>query len=892
MAWQLHYTSVRRGPTGRSGFQVVAETPGLPEGVRAGVLAHLSYRPPPEAPAEPGEADLERFPVSLLYDRVDGRPVLVRCRYLGLDYSHRYGNFFGHAVVAEPAELEGVRPAELWRSPLWEPAGATGGPPDGLDELDDLPPGDSLAPEDLARWLPASGPADPFGTLGVLAGAVGERIAAGDGRVVLVADDADTIARWIALVSYSLPVAAAERLSFVTYSADPQRAAQHLVGTTPGVWADVRHHTSHALAVDLRAGAADAPASRFARAVTGRWRDADFAGLDALAELAQLDGVTPDAAGVLLALCRGEAVTPEEERAAAALLTARRPVLPGWAWDELVPHVPSMSLELAVAVRAGAGAAGRAEVARRCELRVATLALSDPAARAHLPDPPPGEPSPARRVDASRHATGPDTPADTPRPQAGEPEPPATPATTARDTPAPNTTERGATGRNTAARAGHDTAARNTTARDTAARNTAAPDTTAPGTARDTTGTRNTGTPDTTGTPDIPAPGGTREEFGARVPGALAAAPDLGEVAAVAAVAARAGVPVGPDELADAASACVRRGARDLPAALAACPAALRDALLDGAVAGLAGSDGRRLDPGVCDALYEHADRLRDVPHLAVPVLASVGRRTPDRRAAVTAELLHLAGSPGAEDAMPGDGLDAAFGEVWVAPPSVAECTALLDAHGSRLREYAALAELPRRTFGRLAEGAFTDAGVLRLAARVEAVLPGGTAARRDAAAVRAHADAVTADRPGPAAKALRALAGAGAAGRLADAAFGGAARRLCRRPPEFRAALLAALDEHLRARLAQCWTDGLPPRARAGRAPLRGAEIEQRNELVEIVLRLRARDVREPGLEAWARACFGGQAGRWLAGRQLDAHLDRAPELRPVLRDLIAEGR
>ncbi|MFD0905974.1 hypothetical protein ACFQ11_36760, partial [Actinomadura sediminis] len=90
------------------------------------------------------------------------------------------------------------------------------------------------------------------------------------------------------------------------------------------------------------------------------------------------------------------------------------------------------------------------------------------------------------------------------------------------------------------------------------------------------------------------------------------------------------------------------------------------------------------------------------------------------------------------------------------------------------------------------------------------------------------------------------------------------------------------------RARLARCWTDALPARARAGRAPLRGAEIGQRNELVEVVLRLRGRNVREPGLEAWARAA----AGRWLAGRQLDAYLGRAPELRPALRELIAEGR
>ncbi|MEU9869121.1 hypothetical protein AB0C87_14860, partial [Actinomadura sp. NPDC048021] len=73
----------------------------------------------------------------------------------------------------------------------------------------------------------------------------------------------------------------------------------------------------------------------------------------------------------------------------------------------------------------------------------------------------------------------------------------------------------------------------------------------------------------------------------------------------------------------------------------------------------------------------------------------------------------------------------------------------------------------------------------------------------------------------------------------------------------------------------------------RAGRAPLRGGEVERRNELVEVVLRLRGHGAAEPSLEAWARAA----ARRWLAARQLDSHLARRPELRAELRALLAEG-
>ncbi|MER6808630.1 hypothetical protein ABT299_05070 [Spirillospora sp. NPDC000708] len=770
MAWQLHYTSARRGPTGRAGFQFVAETPGLPDGVRAAVTPYMSYRPPPDAPLSPDDAELDRFPVSLLYDRVDGRPLLLRCRYLGRDYSGRYGNFFAHAVVADPDELEGLRPAELWHAPIWTPL-----PGDGdLGELDDLAPGAALDPESLAEWLAGSGPPDAYGTLARLVDAVAGVLGRGHGRIVLVAADVELIARWIAVVSYSLPVAAAERLSFVTYTADPDGAAQRLVGTTPDVWNAVRHHASHALAVDLHGGLAGAGgASRFARTVAACWRDADFPALDALGELALLDGAAPsdpavlEGAAALLALCRRDApVTAAEESAAGALLSRPGAAVPDWVWRDLAPGVASMGLELALAVHERALAAGATGVARDCAARIAVLALSDPAARARMPELP-------ERAD----------------------------------------------------------------------------------------------------------------ELEPRVAQALADAPDLAEVAAVAAVAARAGTRVDLEALAAAAAGRARLGAADLPAAYRACPASARGALLDGAIAGLAEAGAREraaaLTPGACDLLHEHAaGRLRAVPAVAVPVLASVGRRDRPRRIEATAGLLRLEGAD----------VEAALAEVWAVPPTAAECADLLDAFGEGLAASPTLAALPSRTFERAGCDALADAQSLRLAALVPSVLPGGRAAA-DAAAVRAYADAITASRPGEAARAMAALAGAqGASARLTGEAFEAAARRLCRRPPAFRAGLLAEVPAPLRARIAGRWTAELPARARAGRAQLRGADVERRNDLIEIVLRLRMRGITEPDLESWAR----GAAGRWLAARQLDARLADRPELRAALKDLLAgdEGR
>ncbi len=263
MAWQLHYTSARNGPTGRSGFQYVATSPGLPAGWEAAAAPYLVYRPPPEG-------DL---PEAFGYDVVDGHALLVHCRYTGRDYSGRHGNFFGQAVVAEPAELEGLRPIELWRSPLWST--------DVGPSLDDLVPGEAFSPEALGDWLAGL---SAYELLARLLDAVVEVLRRGHGRVVLVGADTAEVARWIAVVSYSLPTAEAARLSFVTYSADPEAAPYRLVGTTPGVWETAGGATPAFFLDTGRAPAA--PPGRFGPAAAACWRALDFDGLDAIGEFA------------------------------------------------------------------------------------------------------------------------------------------------------------------------------------------------------------------------------------------------------------------------------------------------------------------------------------------------------------------------------------------------------------------------------------------------------------------------------------------------------------------------------------------------------------------------------------------------------------------------------
>jgi len=377
VAWQLHYTSAQAGRTGHSGFQFVAATPGLPPGAEATVAPYLIYRPPPDAPPAPAADEVADFPVAFSYDLAGGHALLVRCRYLGRDYSGRYGNFLAHAVVAEPGELEGVRPIELWRAACWRDRPAAG----DLPVLDELAPGDALDPGTLAGRLAAE---QAHGLLARLLDEVIAVLARGHGRVILVAGDVEVIARWIAVVSYSLPAAAAAALSFVTYTDDPDGAPYRLVGTTPGVWA-AGARTAPAFVLDPPAGTErTGTVGRYARTAADCWRAHDLAGLDALGELSGLGSRFGfDTAAALLALCRGDpSITGDEQAAAAGLLRRHGGEVPAWVWRDLAPAVPRIGFELAAAL-CDLTEKGLAE---RCAARCVLLALADPRLRSRLPD--------------------------------------------------------------------------------------------------------------------------------------------------------------------------------------------------------------------------------------------------------------------------------------------------------------------------------------------------------------------------------------------------------------------------------------------------------------------------------------------------------------------------
>jgi GTPase-associated protein 1 len=226
MIRQLHYTSLARGPAGSSGFQFSAWSDGVDDSLRQRIERLTAYQRPRDiAP----EADLADYPVNLIYAALpSGQQLLARVVFIGADFSKRPGNYFAHSlVIDDPADdLSEPYPAELWTARFWCTA------PTASARLPPMPrlPGDPHLREQLQPGLDGGNPSRLLIELAVAADAAMQ----GGRPVVVQAATSTAVWQWIMAASYVLGPALAPRLSFCTYSHDPERAGTHVIGTISG----------------------------------------------------------------------------------------------------------------------------------------------------------------------------------------------------------------------------------------------------------------------------------------------------------------------------------------------------------------------------------------------------------------------------------------------------------------------------------------------------------------------------------------------------------------------------------------------------------------------------------------------------------------------------------
>lgn len=221
---QLFYTSCEHGLTKYPGYQFNAATPGIPPEVMTDVEAMTAYDPPPSLAYDANAEQIASCPVNLCY-RPGPYTVLANVVFVGTDYSHRFGNYFAHALITDnpDVDLGAVLPIELWRAPFWvsQPVAEPELPRLSLPPIDRLPVADFIGEHRGREHLTA------------LLTAVGEAVIRKSRKVVIIEQDTESVAKWIATVSYLLPVELVRRMSFATYENQPRYSGLNVIGTLP-----------------------------------------------------------------------------------------------------------------------------------------------------------------------------------------------------------------------------------------------------------------------------------------------------------------------------------------------------------------------------------------------------------------------------------------------------------------------------------------------------------------------------------------------------------------------------------------------------------------------------------------------------------------------------------
>jgi GTPase-associated protein 1, N-terminal domain type 2/GTPase-associated protein 1, middle domain len=219
---QQYYTSWHNHKTQKTGFQVKAESPGITPEIANTFNKLIGY-------SIPSSADVSAFathPVAFRYYVDNNLAILISSQSNGKDELGRSGNFFAHSIVGTLEEITyPLAPIFYWKSPFWV----------SKDESDEtaLPSIEQFDAEvvfdfdSVWTFVNENNRREWFSQLicAVIDNHQSQR------RIIIV-DDAESVALWIAAISTVLPPKYCHFLSFCTYHHDPGRVPFIITGTT------------------------------------------------------------------------------------------------------------------------------------------------------------------------------------------------------------------------------------------------------------------------------------------------------------------------------------------------------------------------------------------------------------------------------------------------------------------------------------------------------------------------------------------------------------------------------------------------------------------------------------------------------------------------------------
>lgn len=224
---QLYYTSCRTGKSigGSSGFQVRATSPNLPPDRLRALIPYVGYSLPQNI--IPKEDTHLASPIRLAFlITADAGRLLCHGAYIGKDpMTGRFGNFFSHALLNLPENLEAGEAIFTWKSEFWKKIDDDGD--SNLEEIESLPKGD-ISASGFISFLKIEANKKMFRFL------LQAILIVKEGGRIFIAAPAEEVALCIFGITQALPKTVLKNFTFSTYESDPLSCGAKLIGTWLG----------------------------------------------------------------------------------------------------------------------------------------------------------------------------------------------------------------------------------------------------------------------------------------------------------------------------------------------------------------------------------------------------------------------------------------------------------------------------------------------------------------------------------------------------------------------------------------------------------------------------------------------------------------------------------
>jgi len=231
---QIIYTSCMRGIDGvNDGQQIFSYDESFSESKSDDVKGLFTYQVP-SLPAGTlmSEEIAKTMPVSFMYRLLkNGSAAITLNTYLGRDYmgsAGRFGNHLSHSIVCDFSDFD-VYPCEMYASTEFRSSME-------FEEVNNPNPPEYLPTPNLTRgYVIDTDSIIEFLGIGDNLEYYKKMVAAMlrfpvEKRRIVICDEPDNIARWIAALHYTLPLDIAKKINFTTYEYDPELSPSQICG--------------------------------------------------------------------------------------------------------------------------------------------------------------------------------------------------------------------------------------------------------------------------------------------------------------------------------------------------------------------------------------------------------------------------------------------------------------------------------------------------------------------------------------------------------------------------------------------------------------------------------------------------------------------------------------